>query len=114
MAQALLDLTYYKCGHCMQNFNSVAAFAKHQKEVHTPKNAPKVKRKTEKEEEKQEANQQEEPKTIIPEPANKKAHFDFVLKLKLCQNCASLVTIDNYDKVQIPLCKGCLSRNGFF
>ena len=43
MAQALVDLTYFKCGHCQQKFNSLAAFGKHQKEVHMPKNAPKMK-----------------------------------------------------------------------
>ena len=93
MAQALVDLTYYKCGHCQHNFNSLAAFGKHQKEVHTPKNAPKNK---------------------VKEEEEKPTCLDFVLKVKLCQQCARCVRLHNSKRtLEVPLCPTCQQRNGF-
>jgi len=113
MAQALLDLTYYKCGHCMQNFNSVAAFAKHQKELHTPKNAPKPKKEERKKQSAVEEIKKPEEDKIPSEEVT--PQFEFILKLKLCQQCATSVTVNKTRKqLEAPLCSACVQRNGFF
>lgn len=99
MAQALVDLTYYKCGHCQQNFNSLAAFGKHQKDRHTPKNAPKS-----------------QPKAEDLAETGKLAHHtvDFALKVKLCQKCVGGVKLErNKQILEVPLCPGCQQKNGY-
>ena len=96
MAQALLDLSYYKCGHCDQSFNSLAAFGKHQKNLHTPDNCPKNRSKKE--------DEKDSPCCFL----------DFILKVKLCQHCARGVRLISSKKaLDIPLCGACRERNGF-
>jgi hypothetical protein len=109
MTQAHLDLAYFKCGHCQKLFNSLAAFGKHQKEIHTPKNAPKML------EPKEEPRPVQEPvKEEEEEEKQLQAHFEFELKLKLCQKCASSVKVYRQKKLQVNLCSRCLLRNAIF
>ena len=100
MAQALLDLTYYKCGHCQKKFNSLAAFGKHQKEVHAPKNAPR-----------NSSRKEEVDETIEKQLLS--GDIEFVLKVKLCSGCSKRAVIDNNLVLQIPMCHWCLQKNGF-
>ncbi len=109
MAQALLDLYYYKCGHCSQKFNSLAAFAKHQRELHTPKHAPTAKHRKLKGEE--ESCIPGETSTCLE--TKKSPNFEFVLKVKLCQDCANTVKIDSGKVLVAPMCSTCLLYNGY-
>ena len=111
MAQALVDLAYYKCGHCFQKFNSVAAFDKHQRERHTPRNAPGSRALKKEEPPVEEQGTQLEP---VKEEVVLKPHFEFELKLKLCHKCATSVKITSHKKLQVSLCNACLERNGIF
>ena len=101
MAQALIDLTYYKCGHCQKKFNSLAAFGKHHKELHTPKNAPK--------------NFNQDWKKYVEQEKKKNFsnYFDFRLKVKLCPKCAENVEFNtNKERLEVPICKDCWRNNG--
>lgn len=113
MAQALLDLTYYKCGHCSQNFNSLAAFGKHQREVHTPKNCPKARQIKQEDQAEEIKHPVEEEETTSLLPSNDKPYLEFVLKLRLCQKCVNATKIRSGCKLQVPLCSICMQRNDF-
>ncbi len=109
MAQALLDLRYYKCGHCSQKFKSLATFGKHQKEQHTPAGAPSFrghppKRKAEVcpvEERQTEIYPVEERQSNACPVEEKELVFPTVRKAKI------------QYAVEFKLCRDCVERNGF-
>lgn len=107
MAQALVELSYYKCGHCLKTFDSLPAFGKHQKEKHTPANAP---RKTKQQ---QQSLEKLEEKQVTDQETKKPPHLQFALEVKLCKTCVdSILFCVGSKKLEIPLCNNCLERNG--
>jgi len=127
MAQALLDLSYYKCGHCSETFDSLSAFGKHQKEKHKPQNAPQRKQERAEGPGKQKLETQGKQKLETPgkqklqKPGkqklekskdSKKPRLQFVLKLKLCGSCANTIAFCGSTKLEISLCTCCLKENG--
>ena len=127
MAQALLDLTYYKCGHCLQKFNSLVAFGKHQREIHTPKHAPNrkptyqapVEKKADEpatennlDEKAIKEEENDQPTDLLQDlkKDNRHNNFEFILKLKLCHKCAMTVGTKG-KKLQVHLCSLCFAKN---
>ena len=123
MAQALVDLQYYKCGHCSEKFKSLAAFGKHQKERHTPKGAPSLRgipsqrvlkdlsTPTEKVLDNTPStvgeNQKKTCNTDLKTP-----NFQASIKLKLCKDCLNTICVVKQNKLQVTLCDVCLRQNG--
>lgn len=116
MAQALVDLQYYKCGHCSEKFATLKEFGKHQREKHKPKGAPRPHCASAKEDQEEDicdtvptaAPSQEEAAAGTP----RKPIYQAYIKLKLCKQCLDTFCLVDQNKVQVVLCNSCLEENG--